>query len=261
MIELLGSQVLPPSGSSLLLDPLRVSSLYQSLPSPGTTMVSQDGDPLAVVRDFSGVGNTFEAPTGLSLASYTTSSRQRISMNGTSSVLVGPQINATTWTMGLAWRLRSALGSGQAVSLMVVRIAASFWCEVLLTNIGGYQSLSFSSGIQNGSSTTSVGFSSADLFTTNQQYAVISYNGGTVTSTASYTLAYKGVEQIPSTIVASGDVASSGANQRTSIGGRYNSGITVTGQVDFGRVGFYAVQLPEVRRERFGSWIYRSISP
>jgi hypothetical protein len=251
----------PPAGALLAIDGLDLSTLYQDRPAPGTTPVTTDGQYIGTARDVSGSSNHLAAPLDAARYTYNAGSNQRL--RAANSVLIGPQLTCSAWTVGICWRMRTALAVSGAASLLVVRTAttpAPLWLELILTRISGYQQLSFAGGITTGG-ITSVGWggSAGTSLGTTSHWAVISCTGTSLSSPGSYTLTIDGEEQLSDggspTLVASGTLASPGASATTSLGSRWDGSTgSVQSAVDIGRLRVYGSQLDSTGRAQLGAW-------
>ena len=245
--------LVPPDASLLILDGLTLSSLYQDRPSPGTVPVTADTQPIAVARDLSGNVNHLFAVTDTGRMAYNTTTNQRLRANGSTSVLTGPQLTATAWSLVIVWRLRAVLSVGGAASLIVIKTGPDRWCEAILTNIGGYQQLSFVANMTVGG-LPSVGFGGygSTSFGTASQCAVLTYDGvGGASDPASYTALHNNAS---TPITTSNALAAAASSAVTSLAARYANAISITGPVDIGRVAFYPSKLTGAALARASAW-------
>lgn len=199
-------------------------SLYQESTGspPGNTLADTDGETIGAWRDRSTSEHHFTQGTVGARPAYSSTAlggKPCAVFDGSSDYLYRPtaSVTATTFTLGIAWQLTATPGAGAFVGLGGIWFSAGV-CEVLVMNaVAGYTSLTFNCG-----SGAAVGYNLA--VDTNAHYAVITYNGGTASSAASWQLWTDGVSR---TVTTSSTVLPFNAH---GIGARPSTGNPMTGR-------------------------------
>lgn len=191
--------------------------------------------------DQSGNGADWVQATGAQQPTFNSSSingKPGLTWNGSCGMSTTATFPAGAWTVAIAFKMASTPGSGSFYELCSLKTTTPTFSEIILSNISGaYQPYTWIAN--NTTSPSSAG--AANALDTSAHVLILTYNGGTNTSTGSYTDSLDGSTQ---SVVVSNAVART-TTDLCSLGARLTSANAVSAGFigEIGEVNIYNTNL------------------